>query len=74
VLEDVFTTSERTLIAAGRGEHVIASRGAFSEVMRERYAAAVEIATGRRVRAYFNQTHLEPEMAVELFMLEPEGA
>jgi uncharacterized protein YbcI len=72
VLEDVFTTAERTLIAAGRGDQVVATRGAFADVMRDRFCAAVEVACGRRVRAYFSQAHLEPEMAVELFVLEPE--
>jgi len=72
VLEDVFTTAERTLVAAGRSEQVQATRSAFADVMRDRFSAAVEVACGRRVRAYFSQTHIEPEMAVELFVLEPE--
>ena len=73
VLEDVFTTAERTLAAAGRGDQVMATRRAFADVMRERFCAAVEVACGRRVRAYFSETHLDPEMAVELFVLEPEA-
>jgi uncharacterized protein YbcI len=72
VLEDVFTTAERTLVAAGRADQVRATRDAFAEVMRDRFCAAVEVGCGRRVRAYFSQTHVEPEMAVELFVLEPE--
>jgi uncharacterized protein YbcI len=74
VLEDVFTVAERTLVAAGRVEEVKAARAAFADVMRERFCAAVSVACGRGVRAYFSQTHVEPEMAVELFVLEPEGA
>jgi uncharacterized protein YbcI len=74
VLEDVFTTSERTLVAAGRSAEVHASRDAFAEIMRDRFCAAVSVACGRRVRAYFSQTHVEPEMAVELFVLEPDAA
>jgi uncharacterized protein YbcI len=73
VLEDVFTTAERTLVAAGRADKVRETRAAFAEVMRERFCAAVEDAVGRRVRAYFSETHVDPEMAVELFVLEPEG-
>jgi hypothetical protein len=42
--------------------------------MRDRFCDAVSVACGRRVRAYMSQTHVAPEMAVELFMLEPEGA
>jgi uncharacterized protein YbcI len=71
VLEDVFTTAERTLVRAGRGEHVRAARAAFADTMRELFIGAVEAATGRRVRAFLSQTSIEPEMAVELFVLEP---
>src|SRR4051794_10360973 len=74
VLEDVFTTAERTLVRAGRGEHVTAARRAFADTMGELFIAAVELSTGRKVRAFMSQTHLEPEMAVELFVLEPEAA
>jgi uncharacterized protein YbcI len=73
VLEDVFTTAERTLVSAGRIDRVKETRAAFAEVMRERFCQAVEVATGRKVRAYFSATHVDPEMAVELFVLEPDG-
>jgi uncharacterized protein YbcI len=74
VLEDVFTTAERTLVGGGRAEEVRASRRAFGDVMRGRFCAVVESAVGRRVRASFTEIHTEPEMAVELFFLEPEAA
>jgi uncharacterized protein YbcI len=74
VLEDVFNTGERTLVAAGRGDEVRRARDAFNEVLRERFVAAVESATGRRVRAFMCQTSVEPEMAVEVFILEPDDA
>jgi uncharacterized protein YbcI len=73
VLEDLFTAAERTLTARGRGEHVIAARAAFNEVLRDDLIAAVEQATGRRVRAFFCQTSVDPETAVEVFLLEPEA-
>jgi uncharacterized protein YbcI len=74
VLEDVFTTAERTLVSAGRAAEVRASRRAFADVMRPRFCGAVEAATARRVRAYISEIHVEPEMAVELFVLEPDAA
>jgi len=73
-LEDVFTTAERTLIAAGHGAQVHAARAAFAQAMEARFVDAVELASGRRVRAVLSQTHLEPEMAICLFALEPEPA
>jgi hypothetical protein len=42
--------------------------------MRPRFCGAVEAATARRVRAYVSEIHVEPEMAVELFVLEPDAA
>ena len=74
VLEDVFTTAERTLVAAGRADEVRQSRDAFNEVMRNRFVDAIEKATGRRVRAFMCETHFDPELAVEVFILEPDAA
>jgi uncharacterized protein YbcI len=73
LLEDVFTTAERTLIATGFGDHVRASRAAFAAGMRDRFVAAVETACGRRVRLYSSQATIEPEMVAELFVLEPDA-
>ena len=74
VLEDVFTTAERTLVAAGRADEVKQARDAFNEIMRDQFVDAIESATGRRVRAFMCETHVDPEMAVEVFILEPDGA
>jgi uncharacterized protein YbcI len=74
LLEDVFTTAERTLVATGYGEHVRAGRAAFAAAMHDRFVAAVETACGRRVRVFSSQTTVEPEMVAELFVLEPESA
>jgi hypothetical protein len=41
--------------------------------MRPRFIATVEDATGRKVRAFFSQVSADPEMAVELFLLERES-
>ncbi|HEU4976750.1 MAG TPA: Na-translocating system protein MpsC family protein [Baekduia sp.] len=71
ILEDVFTTAERTLIGAGHGDRVQASREAFNLALRERFTEAVETIIGRRVRAVLCQTHLDPEMAIQVFALEP---
>jgi uncharacterized protein YbcI len=71
VLEDVLTTAERTLVAAGHSAQVEAARDALNEILRPQFVEAVESVTGRRVRAFFCQTHFDPEAAVELFLLEP---
>jgi hypothetical protein len=33
----------------------------------------VESVTGRKVRAFLSQNHIDPAIAVEMFVLEPEG-
>lgn len=70
-LEDVFTPAERTLIGAGKAEQVQATRGAFQDAVADEFISIVESATGRRVRAFLCQVHIEPELSAELFIMEP---
>jgi len=44
----------------------------FQDWMRPRFTEIVEDATGRRVAAFFSQVTHDPDMAVELFLLESE--
>jgi hypothetical protein len=39
--------------------------------MEEDFSRVVEEATGRRVIAYMSSIHIEPDLAVEIFVLEP---
>jgi uncharacterized protein YbcI len=72
VLEDIYTPVERTLIDAGHFEQVKETRQAFQMAMREKFIASVEQETGRKVRAFTSQVHLDPDLAVEVFILAPE--
>jgi uncharacterized protein YbcI len=74
VLEDLLTPAERTLLANNRPEQVRSTRLVFQDVMRTEFVAVVERATGRQVRAFLSQNCTEPELAAELFLLEPEAA
>jgi uncharacterized protein YbcI len=40
--------------------------------MEEEFREVVEAATGRKVIAYMSQIHTDPDLAIELFVLEPE--
>lgn len=71
VLWNGFTTVEQTLLARGESETVEAFRRTFQSTMEEQFTEVVEDATGRKVRAYMSQIHLDPDLAVEVFMLEP---
>ena len=71
ILRGGFTTVERTLIDQGNVDTVYNMRRSFQMVMEEQFTAIVQEATGRRVIAYMSQIHQNPDLAVEIFMLEP---
>jgi len=70
-LEDIYTPAERTLIDAGSAETVKQTRQAFQMAMRKPFSDAVEEITGRKVIAFMSQVHFDPDMAAEIFVLEP---
>jgi uncharacterized protein YbcI len=69
-LEDIYTPVEKTLIEAGRFEAVRGTRDAFQATMKERFSAAVEELVGRKVVGFLSQVHVDPDLAVETFILE----
>jgi uncharacterized protein YbcI len=72
VLRGGFTTVERTLVDSGQAETVYRMRRAFQQVMTDEFTQVVEDATGRKVIAYMSQVHVDPDLAVEFFQLEPQ--
>jgi uncharacterized protein YbcI len=72
-LEDLYTPLERTLIDAGDWEQVKTTRQAFQMAMRGPFTEAVERITGRKVIAFMSQSHLDPDMSAEIFVLAPSG-
>jgi uncharacterized protein YbcI len=73
ILKEGLTTVERTLIAEGDDQAVHEIRRSFQRVMEEGFTEVVEGATGRTVIAYMSQMHTDPDLAVEIFVLEPTG-
>ena len=71
LLEGGFTIVERTLIDIGRDQVVRDLRHNFQLAMQDQYTEVVESRLGRKVVAYLSQVHTDPDIAVELFMLEP---
>jgi uncharacterized protein YbcI len=72
-LEDIYTPVERTLIESDRRDAVRETRNIFQDAMGGNFRSAVEEATGRRVIAFMSQVHFDPDMAAEVFVLEPEA-
>jgi uncharacterized protein YbcI len=71
LLRGGFTRVEQTLRDGGRGHAVIQQRMEFQEVMRERFEAVVERATGRRVVGFMSGNQQDPDMICEVFILAP---
>jgi uncharacterized protein YbcI len=71
VLRGGFTRVEQTLLDGGRGAAVIEQRMAFQEVMRDRFAAVIEHATGRPVIGFMSGNQQDPDMICEVFVLSP---
>ena len=71
VLRGGFTRVEQTLLDGGHGEDVIRQRMAFQQVMRERFEAVVETATGRTVIGFMSGNQQDPDMICEVFILAP---
>jgi uncharacterized protein YbcI len=74
LLGDTLTRGERQLAATGKAERVLQLRHDFQIVMRDELIEAVEDAMGRKVIAFMSQNHIDPDLAVEIFILEPDGA
>jgi uncharacterized protein YbcI len=70
VLGDVLTRAEQTLIENGEHPTVLELRAQLHEAMRPELVAAVERLSDRTVIAFMSDSHLEPDMAVEVFVLD----
>jgi uncharacterized protein YbcI len=71
VLRGGFSRVEQTLLDGGRGAAVIRQRMEFQDVMRERFDAVIEQATGRRVIGFMSGNQQDPDMMCEVFILAP---
>jgi len=72
VLGDTLTKGERSLVEKGKTEHVLHTRHEFQMVMREELTRLVEQTLDRKVIAFMSDNHIDPDLAAEVFVLEPE--
>jgi uncharacterized protein YbcI len=73
VVQDLLTKGERSLIRDGKADLVLETRRAYQHTMRHDLSAGVEQITGRHVIAFLSANHLDPDIAIESFMLEPRA-
>jgi uncharacterized protein YbcI len=71
LLADTLTKSERKLVDAGEERLVLEQRSTFQRLMRDQAVAAVEGVSGRTVTAFMSNNHIDPDFAVETFVLLP---
>ena len=71
VMGETLLKAEKSLVASGETDTVLITRRKFQSTMREDLVALVERALGRRVVAFMSDNHLDPDLAVELFVMEP---
>ncbi|MCW3018412.1 MAG: hypothetical protein JWN10_720, partial [Solirubrobacterales bacterium] len=73
VLQDTLTMGERSLVRDGEVDLVLASRKAFQRTMSEQLTAAIEEHSGRHVLAFLSENHIDPDIAIESFVLAPRS-
>ena len=73
VLGDTLTNSERRLVSGDEERLVLEQRSTFQRLMRDEAVDAIEGLTGRKVAAFMSNNHIDPDLAVETFVLEPHS-
>src|SRR5919198_5330157 len=71
VLHDTMTKAERTLKDENLEDHVRSLRRIFQGTFRDEAIATVERLTGRKVLAFLSDHAVDPDYAIEVFVLEP---
>jgi len=71
VLRDALLKAERSLVKDGHPDAVIDMRRRFQRTMKGALVEAVERHTGREVLAFLSDHHIDPDIAVEVFILKP---
>jgi uncharacterized protein YbcI len=74
VLGGVYTDVEKTMIELQRAPTVRDTRNAFQNAMQQKFIAEVECLSGRSVTAFISDSHIGPDIEIELFMLTPPAS
>jgi uncharacterized protein YbcI len=74
LLADTLTTGERTLVDHGHADRVLEVRYDYQTAMRDELVGMVQRELGREVIAFMSQNHIDPDLAVEVFVLKPAEA
>ena len=72
LLANTLTKGESKLVENGKADRVLQLRHEYQLTMRDDLVAIVERQLDRKVIAFMSQNHIDPDLAVEVFVLEPE--
>jgi uncharacterized protein YbcI len=72
VLGEGYTAAEQTLFEGGKWYEVRQARQVWQDTMRERFVETIERLTGGSVIAFMSANHQDPDLAVEMFVLDAE--
>jgi uncharacterized protein YbcI len=65
-----FTSLEQTIMDSGEPDRIVAMRHDFQRMMSKRFTETIEELTGRNVVAFLSQTHVEPDITIEIFFVD----
>jgi uncharacterized protein YbcI len=74
LLADTLTKGERTLVERGHADRVLQLRHDYQLAMRDDLVGMVERELDRKVVAFMSQNHIDPDLGIEVFVLEPAEA
>jgi uncharacterized protein YbcI len=74
VLRDNLSKAEHAIAEHIGVEAVLAQRKAFQNALRDEAVAIIEELTGRSVSAFMSDNHVQPDVAIEAFLLEHRAA
>ena len=58
------------MMGGGEPDRVLDMRRDFQRMMKVRYSEMIEELTGRRVLAFLSQAHVEPDLTIEIFLMD----
>jgi uncharacterized protein YbcI len=73
VFGETLSSGERTLVEHGMEAEVAAIRRGYQEVMRPQAVQMIEETINRSVVGFMSSNHFAPDLAAELFILDPNG-
>jgi uncharacterized protein YbcI len=71
VMGGVYTDVEKTMIEIQRAPLVQETRSAFQAAMEPRFIKIVERLSGREVEVFISNSHVGPDLEIEIFLLRP---